>query len=45
METKISLYTCKRLYDVIAMKKERSFIRLILADDEEDNVFDFVESE
>lgn len=44
-ETKISLYTCKRLYDAIAMKKERSFIRLILADNEEDNVFDFVESE
>lgn len=44
-ETKISIYTCKRLYDAIAMKKERSFIRLILADNEEDNVFDFVESE
>ena len=43
VETKISLYTCKRLYDAIAMKKERSFIRLILEDSEKDDVFDLVD--
>lgn len=43
LETKVSLYTCKRLYDAIAVKKDRSSIRLILADNEADNVFDFVE--
>ena len=42
-ETKISLYTCKRLYDAIAMKKDRNSIRLILADSENDNIFDLVD--
>ena len=44
-ETKVSLYICKRLYDAIAMKKDRSSIRLILADCEDDNVFDLVDEE
>lgn len=43
LKTKVSLYTCKRLYDAIAVKKDRSSIRLILADNEADNVFDLVE--
>lgn len=44
-EAKVSLYTCKRLYDAIAMKKHRSSIRLILANSEDDNVFDLVDEE
>jgi len=43
LKTKVSLYTCKRLYDAIAVKKDRSSIHLILADNEADNVFDLVE--
>lgn len=44
-ETKVSLYSCKRLYDAIAMKKDRSSIRLIFANSETDNVFDLVDEE
>lgn len=44
-ETKVSMYTCKRLYDAIALKKDRKTIRLILEENQEDNIFDLVDEE
>lgn len=44
-ETKVSVYSCKRLYDAIAMKKDRKTIRLILSAGEDDFVFDFVDKD
>ena len=44
-ETKVSIYTCKRLYDAIALKKDRKEIKLILAENKNENIFDLVDEE
>lgn len=44
-ETKVSIYTCKRLYDAIALKKDRKEIKLILAENKKENIFDLVDEE
>ena len=37
-EMMVSIYTCKRLYDAIALKKDRKEIRLILSENKNENV-------
>lgn len=44
-ETKVSIYTCKRLYDAIALKKDRKEIKLILTENKNENIFDLVDEE
>ena len=44
-ETKVSIYTCKRLYDAIALKKDRKEIKLILAENKNENIFYLVDEE
>lgn len=45
VEMMVSIYTCKRLYDAIALKKDRKEIRLILSENKNENVFDLVDQE
>lgn len=44
-ETKVSIYTCKRLYDAIALKKDRKEIKLIPTENKNENIFDLVDEE
>lgn len=40
--TKIMVYSCKRLYDAIALKKDRNYLKLILSDNQSVDKFDLI---
>ena len=45
MEAKISIYTCKRLYDAFALNKDREVVKLVLDSEEKCKQFDFVDKD